>query len=204
MMSNLHGGRTAWPARARKTARARDRDLDRLMPRSADRDADPVHERPDAFLANISRKIAISGGYEITRERARDVFRRGGIRRTAGRRVPAACGKAGFDVAIARGMAAAVWIRVLRSETGISMTSDGLALPAKRRGGFGHGGNRRRAGCRLPSRPRQCLMEPRRCVIPANAGIRESWRGQVYQIAAGSFPQPSCVLRPLDARFPRA
>ena len=67
------------------------------------------------------------------RERARDIFRRGGFRGSAGRNL-VACGKAAFDIAIARGSAAAVRIKVLRSETGISMASDDLAPPAIRRG----------------------------------------------------------------------
>ena len=61
-----------------------DRNLDRLVARSADRDAGPVQQCPGAFLADISGKIVICGRDEITRERARDILRRGGIRGSAG------------------------------------------------------------------------------------------------------------------------
>ena len=70
---------------AREGRERSDGDLHRLVTRSANCDADPVQKRPSAFLADISRKIVVCGRDKIMRERARDVFRRGGIRRTARR-----------------------------------------------------------------------------------------------------------------------
>jgi hypothetical protein len=55
------------------------------MMRSTDRDADPVQEGADTFLADIGRKVVIRGGYQIMREGARDVLRRGGLCNSASR-----------------------------------------------------------------------------------------------------------------------
>jgi hypothetical protein len=61
-----------------------DRDVDRPMAGAADRDADPVQQRPHAPLANRARKIVLLGGHEIMREGARDVWRRDRRRRGCG------------------------------------------------------------------------------------------------------------------------
>ena len=52
------------------------RDIDRLMMRAADRDADPVQQRPHAFFADICRQVVISGRDNITGERFGDVLQR--------------------------------------------------------------------------------------------------------------------------------
>ena len=52
----------------------RDRDIDRLVMRAADGDADPVQQRAHAFLAHIGRQVVITRGDEIMRQRARHLL----------------------------------------------------------------------------------------------------------------------------------
>ncbi len=114
--------------RAREGRERRDRDLHGLMTRSADRNADPVQQRPHAFLANIRRQVVIGGGHEIARKRARDLFRRSaicgsvanGFRRLGESRVGCRHSET----------AAAVCIKVRRSVTGILAASSSGTGPA--------------------------------------------------------------------------
>jgi hypothetical protein len=73
--------------RAGKRRQCRHRDIDGLMMRSSDRDADPVQQRSHAFPADIGRKIVILRGDQIMGEGAGDVFRRDGLGRGSGRGV---------------------------------------------------------------------------------------------------------------------
>ena len=99
-----------------------DRDIDRLMTRAADRDADPVQQRPHTFLANLHRQVVIGRGHDVAREGASYAFRRRAI--GVGARRGSRCLRENRAVAaIAIGTATAVCITVRRSVTGISAAS---------------------------------------------------------------------------------
>ena len=88
-----------------------DRDIDRLVMRAADGDADPVQQRAHAFLADIGRQVIVAARDEIMRQRARDVFRR----LLAAGAAAGVCARAVLVATVASGSAAAAWSRVLRS-----------------------------------------------------------------------------------------
>jgi hypothetical protein len=112
--------------RARERRERRDRDLDGLMTRSADCDADPAQQRPRAFLANVRRQVVIGCGHEIAREGASHAFRRCAIC-VGPDAASVVWGKAGLVAAMAMGTAAAVCIKVRRSVVGISAASSNEA-----------------------------------------------------------------------------